>query len=61
MESEHSMAREDRDGSGVEMEFMAISPGFSWEVFLGWQGRKARTDPSQLSLRTGIHYWVNVR
>jgi hypothetical protein len=30
MESEHSMAREDRDGSGVEMGFMAISPEFSW-------------------------------
>jgi hypothetical protein len=29
MESEHSMAREDRDGSEVEMEFIAISPGFS--------------------------------
>jgi hypothetical protein len=26
------MAREESDGSGVEMEFMAISPGFSWEV-----------------------------
>jgi hypothetical protein len=24
MESEHSMAREDRDGSGTEMEFMAF-------------------------------------
>jgi hypothetical protein len=35
MEGEHSMAREDRDGSGVEMEFMAISPGFFWEVFPG--------------------------
>jgi hypothetical protein len=40
MESEHSMAREDRDGSGVEMEFMAISPGFFWEVFLGRQERE---------------------
>jgi len=40
MESEHSMAREDRDGSGVEMEFMAISPGSFWEVFLGRQERE---------------------
>jgi hypothetical protein len=35
IESEHNIAREDRDASGVEMEFMAISPGFFWEVFLG--------------------------
>jgi hypothetical protein len=34
IESEHSMAREDRDGSGVEIELTAISPGFFWEVFL---------------------------
>jgi hypothetical protein len=34
MESEHSMAREDREGSGVEMEFMAMSRVFFWEVFL---------------------------
>jgi hypothetical protein len=40
IESEHSMAREDRDGSGVEMEFMAISPGFFWEFFLGRQERE---------------------
>jgi hypothetical protein len=31
------MAREDRDGSEVEMEFMAISPGF----FLGGSSGKA--------------------
>jgi hypothetical protein len=24
MESEHSIAREDKDGSGIEMEFMAL-------------------------------------
>jgi hypothetical protein len=32
MESEHSMAREDRDGSGTEMEFMAFV-SFVGEVF----------------------------
>jgi hypothetical protein len=26
MESEHSMAREDRDGSGMEIEVMIVSP-----------------------------------
>jgi hypothetical protein len=40
MESEHSIAREDRDGSRVEIEFMAISPGFFWKVFLGRQERE---------------------
>jgi hypothetical protein len=35
MESEHNMAREDRESSGIDMGFMAISPGFFWEVFLG--------------------------
>jgi hypothetical protein len=30
MESEHSMAREDKDGSGVEVEVMEKSPGVSW-------------------------------
>jgi len=38
MESEQSMAREDKDGSGVKMGFMTISPGFFWEVFPGKQG-----------------------
>jgi hypothetical protein len=40
IESEHSMARDDSDGSGAEMEFMAISPGFFWEVSLGRQERE---------------------
>jgi hypothetical protein len=40
MESEHSMAREDRNGSEVKMKFMAISPGFFWEVFRGRQERE---------------------
>jgi hypothetical protein len=39
IESEHSIAREDRDGSGVEMEFIAVSPGSFWEVFWGRQER----------------------
>jgi hypothetical protein len=39
MESEHNMAREDREGSGVEIEFMAISPVFVWEVPLVRQER----------------------
>jgi hypothetical protein len=30
MEREHSMAREDKDGSGVEIEVMEKSPGLSW-------------------------------
>jgi hypothetical protein len=30
IESEHSMAREDKDGSGVEMAFMRMSPVFFW-------------------------------
>jgi hypothetical protein len=34
MESEHSMAREDRDGSGIEMGFIAMPP----EVELGVWG-----------------------
>jgi hypothetical protein len=33
MESEHSMAREERDGSGTEMEFMAMPPAFLGELF----------------------------
>jgi hypothetical protein len=40
MESEHSMAREDNDASGIEMKCIAISPGFLWEVFLGKQERE---------------------
>jgi hypothetical protein len=39
------MAREDRDGSGVEMEFMETSPGFFWEVFLGRHERENRPFP----------------
>jgi hypothetical protein len=40
MESEHSMAREDRDGSGVKMGLLPTSPGFFREVFLGRQERE---------------------
>jgi hypothetical protein len=41
MESEHSMAREDRDGSGVEMGFMAMSPLIFPDSFL--QPEKMKT------------------
>jgi hypothetical protein len=33
IESEHNMAREDRDGSGLGIEFMAMSPAFLGEAF----------------------------
>jgi hypothetical protein len=52
------MAREERDGSRVEMEVMAISPVFFSEVFLG--GTKGRTDASRFSLSMGIHSRANV-
>jgi hypothetical protein len=39
MESEHSMAREDNDGSGIEMEFMAFI-SFVGEVFGGSRTEK---------------------
>jgi hypothetical protein len=32
MESEHNMAREDRDGSATDVEFMTMSPVFVSEV-----------------------------
>jgi len=60
IESEHSMAREDRDGSGIEMGFIAKSPVF----LLGSIFRDAgmgRTQPPGLSLTTGVHKWVNIR
>jgi hypothetical protein len=28
IESEHSMAREDKDGSAMQLEFITVSPGF---------------------------------
>jgi hypothetical protein len=40
MESEHSMAREEREGSGIEMVFIAMSPGFFGRFFLGRQERE---------------------
>jgi hypothetical protein len=41
MESEHNMAREDRDGSGIEMRFIAIV-SFVGEVF--WRFKNPETD-----------------
>jgi hypothetical protein len=35
IESEHSMALEDRDGSGIEMGFIGMPPVFFGEVFSG--------------------------
>jgi hypothetical protein len=37
MEGEHNMAREDRDVSGTEMEFMAVPPVFLGDVCSGVQ------------------------
>jgi hypothetical protein len=34
MESEHSMALEERDGSGIEREFISMSPWFSGVGFM---------------------------
>jgi len=41
IDSEHNIAREDRDGSGIEMESMAVSPGFFSEVLSRENGRTA--------------------
>jgi hypothetical protein len=41
MESEHSMAREDNDGSDTEMEFMAFI-SFVGEAF--WRYKNPETD-----------------
>jgi hypothetical protein len=41
MESEHSMAREDREGSETEMRFIAIV-SFAGEVF--WRFKNPETD-----------------
>jgi hypothetical protein len=38
MESEHSMAREDREGSATEREFMSISPAVKARGLLGVTG-----------------------
>jgi hypothetical protein len=53
IESEHSMAREDRDGSGTEMKFMAMPPVLWGSIF--WDPRIVRTKPSRFSLSTGLH------
>jgi hypothetical protein len=42
MESEHSMAREDKDGSATHVEFITVSPGFFSEVFSGKTKRQSR-------------------
>jgi hypothetical protein len=63
MESEHSMAREDRDGSGIEIEFMTMSPeaefgvgGKTPRVIVdkGLQGDRKRQCPTgQIVVRYG--------
>jgi hypothetical protein len=41
IESEHSMAREDRDGSATEIEFMAFF-SFVWGVFCKYKNPRNR-------------------
>jgi hypothetical protein len=46
IESEHSMAREDKDGSATEMEFMAFV-SFVGEVFWGFKNRETDVHDSR--------------
>jgi hypothetical protein len=46
------MAREDRDGSGIEMEFIGMSPVFFGEVFSGTQ--EWGKDSSQMVANQGV-------
>jgi hypothetical protein len=52
IESEHSMAREDSDGSGTEMEFMAFASCFVGECKVY---ENPRNRGSRFSLTAGFH------
>jgi hypothetical protein len=56
MESEHSMAREDKEGSGTVMEFMALPPVYLGKVIGGYENPRSRG--SRFSLTAGFHEWA---
>jgi hypothetical protein len=46
IESEHSMAREDREGSGIEMGFIEMPPIFLGKNLPGYENSKNHTFPN---------------
>jgi hypothetical protein len=55
IESEQSMAREDRDGSGTEMVFMAFASCLVGECKVY---ENPRNRDSRFSLTAGFHEWI---
>jgi hypothetical protein len=56
MESEHSMAREDRDGSGTVMEFMACISCLFGES--NWRVREPEKQRFSILANTGFYKWI---